>query len=183
MIRFARWLRPARGGVSPDVATPSPEKCDTGVVESKQEKVSVAVVATFSTHKIQSRANGLSQDSHPEKAATTTTQAFFPEKTKGLDVANSLRRAGDTWRHPGDTRYAHIDFETVNRSECDLTEVGAWRYCEDPQTEILTLAYLYGGKIRSWHPASPFRVPLEWLANDPTVIFTCFGDFELAVWD
>jgi len=42
-----------------------------------------------------------------------------------------------------------LDFET--RSRADLTEVGAWRYAEDPSTEILCLAYTIGAEApRIW---------------------------------
>jgi DNA polymerase len=76
----------------------------------------------------------------------------------------------------------YLDFETRNTSGCELKPAGAWRYCEDPQTEILTVAYQINGKVRTWRPGSR-RVPLEWLANNPSIVFACFSDFELAVWD
>jgi DNA polymerase bacteriophage-type len=44
-----------------------------------------------------------------------------------------------------------IDFET--RSFLDVTEVGAWRYAEDPTTEILCMAYKLGnGPTKLWVP-------------------------------
>jgi DNA polymerase len=47
------------------------------------------------------------------------------------------------------------DFET--RSFLDVTEVGSWRYAEDPTTEILCLSYKLGdGVTKLWTPNLPF---------------------------
>lgn len=46
------------------------------------------------------------------------------------------------------------DFET--RSMCDLKAAGAYRYAEDPTTEVLVLKYCFGDDpIRFWHPGEP----------------------------
>jgi DNA polymerase len=39
-------------------------------------------------------------------------------------------------------RFCLIDFET--KSACDLKKAGAWRYAEDPTTDILCLGYTFG---------------------------------------
>ena len=47
-----------------------------------------------------------------------------------------------------------IDFET--RSRIDITETGAWKYSEDPSTEVLCMAYKLPGKPTAlWLPKSP----------------------------
>jgi DNA polymerase len=72
----------------------------------------------------------------------------------------------------------------VNRGGCDLRTAGAWRYCADPQTEILTLAYRFGIRdVRLWTPAMGLCAPLAWYAARSSIEFICFSDFELAVWD
>src|ERR1051326_308161 len=46
---------------------------------------------------------------------------------------------------------ATLDFET--RSDLDLTEVGNWKYAEDPTTQILCLSYsIQDGPIKLWTP-------------------------------
>lgn len=46
------------------------------------------------------------------------------------------------------------DFESV--SQCDLKKAGAYRYWEDPTTEVLVLKYSFGdGPIHAWHPGEP----------------------------
>lgn len=80
------------------------------------------------------------------------------------------------------------DFETANLT-CDLKKVGAWRYAEDINTEILCFRFedQPSGKILNWtpfmgpdHPAS--RRLME-LALDPEVIFVAHNAaFEKAIW-
>ena len=45
-----------------------------------------------------------------------------------------------------------LDFETA--SFCDLTTAGAWRYAEDPTTEVLCLCWSFLGAEQqfSWRP-------------------------------
>ncbi|MDE2471740.1 MAG: hypothetical protein KGL35_24200, partial [Bradyrhizobium sp.] len=46
----------------------------------------------------------------------------------------------------------HLDFETF--SECDLSECGAYRYAEDPSTEILVACYAFDDEeVQTWRPA------------------------------
>lgn len=52
---------------------------------------------------------------------------------------------------------AILDYET--RSACPLKKTGAWKYSEDPTTEILCAAirmpYWRKGRVELWHPAFP----------------------------
>jgi DNA polymerase len=76
-----------------------------------------------------------------------------------------------------------LDLETKNTGGCKLDTAGAWRYADDPATEILTLTYQNGdGEPRLWTPAMQTH-ELAALAADPAVTFVCFGDFELVIWD
>lgn len=53
-------------------------------------------------------------------------------------------------------RTVKIDYET--RSKADLRKVGAFKYCQDPTTSILCLAFRFSDedKTRLWRPGSPF---------------------------
>lgn len=78
-------------------------------------------------------------------------------------------------------RWALIDFETA--SACDLEKSGAWRYAEDPTTDILCLAYTLGSPFPCiWIP--PYLdEQLVSLAQDPDVIFIAHNaGFEKAIW-
>lgn len=74
-----------------------------------------------------------------------------------------------------------LDFETA--SACNLKKAGAWRYSEDPTTEILLLRYRVGStKIAAWAPGDPIE-PLASLASNPEIIFIAHGaGFEKAIW-
>ena len=49
----------------------------------------------------------------------------------------------------------YIDFET--RSECDLPKAGAWKYSEDPSTEVLCMAWAVDdGEVHLWKPGMEF---------------------------
>lgn len=73
------------------------------------------------------------------------------------------------------------DFETA--SACDLKKSGAWRYAEDPSTEILCFCYTYmDGWNMTWTPGLP-GIDLRDLAEDPDVIFIAHNaGFEKAIW-
>ncbi len=75
-----------------------------------------------------------------------------------------------------------LDFETA--SNCDLKKAGAWRYAEDPTTEILCLAFEYEGIEECWLPNHrTAEGDLLELANNPEVIFvTHNAGFEKAIW-
>ena len=50
-----------------------------------------------------------------------------------------------------------VDFET--RSTLNVADVGAWRYAEDPSTEILCLGYKFSDSLETylWDPRTqPF---------------------------
>lgn len=78
------------------------------------------------------------------------------------------------------------DFETA--SACDLKKCGAWRYSEDPTTDVLTFSF---GRdrdhIETWTPwmnaAHPMTIKLKSLADDPEVQFVAHNaGFEKAIW-
>jgi DNA polymerase len=74
-----------------------------------------------------------------------------------------------------------LDFETV--SGLDVTDVGAWRYVEDPSTEIVCCAYSEeGGRPELWTPDSGGAY-LDALADNSSVTFIAFNvQFEKAIW-
>lgn len=76
-----------------------------------------------------------------------------------------------------------IDFESA--SSCDLKKSGAWRYAEDPTTEILCLGWTDGEE--TWvHPPDQLAVkvePLYSLAESPNCVFIAHNvAFEKAIW-
>jgi DNA polymerase bacteriophage-type len=77
-----------------------------------------------------------------------------------------------------------LDFETA--STCDLKEAGAWRYAEDPNTEILCLCWKDGEKRGIWTPEdywSDHWAELLNLCRDPEVLFIAHNaGFEKAIW-
>jgi DNA polymerase len=77
-----------------------------------------------------------------------------------------------------------LDFETS--SNCDLKEAGAWRYAEDPTTEILCAAWAtpVGGSY-VWIPGrnDGFLMWLRKRAADPETVFEAHNaGFEQAIW-
>lgn len=78
-------------------------------------------------------------------------------------------------------RQCVADFETA--SAVDLTAVGAWRYAEDPTTEILCLCWrILGGRNGRWVPGDD-TAELTALALDPDVLFIAHNaGFEKAIW-
>lgn len=74
-----------------------------------------------------------------------------------------------------------IDFETA--SGCDLKKCGAFRYSEDPSTEVLCLAYQESDHAPGiWVPGAS-TLPLMELAEDPRVTFIAHNaQFEKAIW-
>lgn len=73
------------------------------------------------------------------------------------------------------------DFET--RSRCDLKAAGAWRYAEDPTTEIITLHWEdQDGKRGLWHPGEPLpQVLLDAIASGGLFV-AHNAAFEQAIW-
>lgn len=74
------------------------------------------------------------------------------------------------------------DFETV--SQCDLKKAGAWRYAEDPTTNILCLAVWFGeGDEVLWFPGEPCPPKIAAAIADPAMFFVAHNaDFEKAHW-
>lgn len=89
-------------------------------------------------------------------------------------------------------RYCLIDFETA--SSANLKKTGAWRYSEDPSTEILCLGYAIDGldpvvrtepqlSFGSVAPGTIRAGVLEQAAQDPDVIFVAHNAwFEKSIW-
>lgn len=79
------------------------------------------------------------------------------------------------------------DFETA--SACDLKKAGAWRYAEDPTTEILCFSFELAdtGGIATWTPdmgpEHPISRCLTAMAADENVTFIAHNaGFEKAIW-
>lgn len=74
------------------------------------------------------------------------------------------------------------DFETV--SSCDLKKAGAWRYAEDPTTEILCLSFENDrGEKGTWFPGDPIPEILAQAIADPHCWFVAHNaQFEKAIW-
>lgn len=72
-----------------------------------------------------------------------------------------------------------IDFETY--SECDLKKSGAWRYAEDPTTEILCMAYKVDQEPTClWTPGDP----IPGIFQDGRALLWAWNvGFEIAIWE
>jgi DNA polymerase len=102
----------------------------------------------------------------------------FPQLNQSVAPNFELQISGATY----DRSLVLLDFETRNTGGCKLDTAGAWRYADDPATEILTLTYRGGdGEFHLWIPSIKMD-ELAALAADPSTTFVCFGDFEMAVW-
>ncbi len=77
----------------------------------------------------------------------------------------------------------HIDFETFSRA--DLKRVGAYRYAEDPSTEVLCMAYAFDGRVEIWHPLLPPPAKLlrELQRDDCFLAGWNSGSFERRIWN
>jgi DNA polymerase len=73
------------------------------------------------------------------------------------------------------------DFETVNRSGCDLLAAGGWRYASDPATEVLCFGYRARGEDNTWTPDMGLTGPLASLAAAETY-YVSFAGLEPIVW-
>src|SRR5208282_6807562 len=74
-----------------------------------------------------------------------------------------------------------IDFETA--SACDLKKSGAWRYAEDPTTEVLGLSYeTNSGYKGDWAPGSSSRFLFGLSENSDCVFIAHGAQFEKAIW-
>lgn len=75
-----------------------------------------------------------------------------------------------------------IDLETF--SECDLREAGAWRYAEDPSTEILCFAYrIHSEKVKTWRQGEKFPLDLSYEIKTEKLIWAYNANFERALWE
>jgi DNA polymerase len=74
------------------------------------------------------------------------------------------------------------DFETA--SACDLKKAGAWRYAEDPTTEVLCLSWdVDGCEPLVWFPGAPCPPALLERILDPNTVFIAHNaGFEKAIW-
>lgn len=74
-----------------------------------------------------------------------------------------------------------LDFETA--STCDLKKAGAWRYAEDPTTEVICAGFsLDEGEVQVWLPGQS-QDALAALAADESVTFVAHNAaFEKAIW-
>lgn len=79
-------------------------------------------------------------------------------------------------------RWVVVDFETA--SAIDLKRAGAWRYAEDPTTEIICLSYsVMGEEPRTWFPGGEGYEALLELVKDEHVTFIAHNAaFEKAIW-
>lgn len=86
-----------------------------------------------------------------------------------------------TVSHQGAPR-GKFDFETA--SEIDLTEVGSWRYAQDPSTFILCLCYRLPGWVepKRWLPVEPFPREIIDFVSAGGVVCAHNVAFEKAIW-
>lgn len=75
-----------------------------------------------------------------------------------------------------------LDFETY--SELDVTEVGSWRYAEDPSTEVLCLSWsIDDGPVELWLPGDPLPPALRAAIEAGATMDAHNTQFERAVWE
>lgn len=73
------------------------------------------------------------------------------------------------------------DFETS--SACDLKKAGAWRYAEDPTTEVLCLCVWWNETYTTkWFPGQPIPPEIEASIAAGTLFIAHNADFEKAIW-
>lgn len=78
-----------------------------------------------------------------------------------------------------------LDLDVETRSRCDLSASGAWRYSEDPSTEVLCFQAKLGD---TWHSArygngGPYPVPPFISDNLSTLVVVAHNcEFEQAIW-
>lgn len=76
----------------------------------------------------------------------------------------------------------HIDFET--RGKVDLRKRGAWRYSEDPDTDILCLAFkIDEGPIDLWVPGEAVPDELARAIRSGMAVAAYGVHFERAIWE
>lgn len=74
----------------------------------------------------------------------------------------------------------HVDLET--RSKCDLLKSGAWRYSQDPSTEVLCMAFaIDDGPVHLWRPGDAF--PFQQLIKPEEFVMEAHNAFfEKSMW-
>lgn len=78
-------------------------------------------------------------------------------------------------------RWVVVDFETS--SGCDLKKAGAWRYAEDPTTNVLVLCWEFDDRRRGlWHPGEPLHPDLLAAIANGTMFVAHNAAFEQAIW-
>lgn len=78
-------------------------------------------------------------------------------------------------------KYVVLDFETASR--CDLLKCGAWRYAEDPSTEVICLCWsIDGGEVRTWQPGDDKTELMEIVRDDKVILIAHGAQFEKAIW-
>ena len=90
----------------------------------------------------------------------------------------AIKTPPDAIAHP----LVSLDFETRNTGGCKLKTAGAWRYADNPATEIITLTYRIGQEYQLWVPEQGLCEPLASFAADPAVQFISQAGFEQAMW-
>jgi hypothetical protein len=185
--------------LSPNVATMSPSRNGSNLMENKDgfaNVANVAVVATPGGREIESELK-IFHSPPPATTATLTTNEKSANQLNALEGIFEWRQSGDKQAttaalrtpHPREGDIAtgcnvYLDFETRNTGDCDLKLSGAHRYAVDPGTEIVMLTFQLGDHgPRRWNPRSGLRAPLAWYAADPHIRFIAFSDFELAIWE
>ncbi|MGD9724373.1 MAG: hypothetical protein AB7U76_24300 [Pirellulales bacterium] len=77
--------------------------------------------------------------------------------------------------------FAPIDFETF--SECDLKKAGAWKYAQDPSTEVLMMAWAIGFEApQLWLPGMSFPERLRQHIARGGLLDAHGSTFEEAIW-
>jgi len=78
-------------------------------------------------------------------------------------------------------RWVVLDFETA--SACDLKKAGAWRYSEDPTTEVVCLCFGFEtGDIKVWRPGSDNIDVMQMAQDDNLTVIAHNAGFEKAIW-
>jgi hypothetical protein len=88
-----------------------------------------------------------------EKIVDSGKRRINTSGTRGDRLARRAARGarGAVTKPPG----LHLDFET--RSACDLKKAGAYRYAEDPTTDVWCCCYARGrDPVKVWLPGDPF---------------------------
>jgi DNA polymerase bacteriophage-type len=81
-------------------------------------------------------------------------------------------------------KYIVPDFETVSFMDQDLKEVGAWRYAEDPTTEVIVLRWSWSDKdtVGLWVPGMPVAQEIYDAVADGYLLTPHNAGFEKAIW-